>query len=184
MAEVFVEFEDKWTGPDGKAYEAQVCGRQRDDRLWEGWIEFVPVEGGPILATERETTQPNREDAVYWATGLTYTYIEGALMRLLKPLPRLQTRRARSARPAFDRPAGYAHAVLDPFEVFRESDTVLRSQLNALHDDQLRNIIRAYRISSLDAAQLNLTGRDELIAMIITAAEAQAAAGRHLERSG
>ena len=33
MAEVFVEFEDQWPGPDGKAYEAQVCGRQGDDPL-------------------------------------------------------------------------------------------------------------------------------------------------------
>lgn len=170
MAEVFVEFEDRWTGADGKAYEARVCGRERDDRLWEGWIEFVPVAGGPVLATERETTQPNRDDAAYWATGLTYTYVEGALLRLLEP-PRPRPRRGTSARPAFDGPTSHAHAVLDPFEVFRESDTVLRGQLNALHDDQLRNIIREYGIASLSPAQLNLVPRDELIAMIITAAE-------------
>ena len=71
MAEVFVDFEDKWQGPDGVAYEARVCGRGRADGLWECWIEFTPAAGGATIATERETTQPNRDDALYWASGLT-----------------------------------------------------------------------------------------------------------------
>ena len=36
----------------------------------------------------RETTQPNRRDTEYWATGLTYVYLEGALHRALNPLVR------------------------------------------------------------------------------------------------
>ena len=35
MAEVFVEFENTWQGPDGKSYEARACGREREDGLWE-----------------------------------------------------------------------------------------------------------------------------------------------------
>jgi hypothetical protein len=188
MAEVLVEFENTWKGPDGGEYEARACGRARDDGLWEGWLEFTPVGGGAPLQTERETTQPNRDDTLYWARGLTWAYVDGALARLLKPLPQLAARRTTTARPAFEQPAkpharGGAgnsdalggHAVLNPFEVYRESDTVLRGQLNALDEGQLRNIIREYQISTMDAAQLTTLSRDELIAMIIVAAERRAA---------
>jgi hypothetical protein len=51
---------------------------------WESWLEFWPVGGGPALTTERETTQPNRVCTVYWATGLTPTYLEGALGRAIQ----------------------------------------------------------------------------------------------------
>ena len=175
MAEVLVEFEDTWSGPDGKRYEARVCGRERGDGLWEGWLEFMPGDGGAALATERETTQPNRADTLYWATGITYGYVEGALNRLLKPLPQLAQRGTIRSRPAFERPAPGARAVLNPFEVYRESDTVLRGQLNALDDGQLRNIIREYAISDMGAAKLSALARDELIAMIVVAAERRVA---------
>ena len=67
----------------GVLYEARVCGEQRMDGTWEGWIEFHPVAGGvsPILRTDRETTQPNRQALVYWASGLEPLYMEGALAR-------------------------------------------------------------------------------------------------------
>jgi hypothetical protein len=179
MAEILLEFEDTWMGADGKQYEARACGRGRADSLWEGWLEFVPSDGGAVIATGRETTQPNRDDILYWATGLTYTYVEGALLRMLKPLPRLTPRAKLAARPAYDGPAPPpvpasaigGHAVLNPFEVYRESDTVLRGQLNALDDGQLRNIIREYAISAMDPVQLGALSRAELIAMIIVAAE-------------
>jgi hypothetical protein len=58
------------------------------DGLWEGWIEFIPTDGGAPLRSRRETTQPNRDDAVYWATGLTPVYLEGALERALRPAVR------------------------------------------------------------------------------------------------
>jgi len=51
--------------------------------MWEGWVEFDPVDGGPTIRTPRETTQPNRADAEYWATGLEPVYLEGALDRAL-----------------------------------------------------------------------------------------------------
>lgn len=186
MAEVLVDFESTWKGPDGKDYEARVCGRGRADGLWEGWLEFTPVGGGETIATERETTQPNRDDAIYWASGLTWGYVDGALMRLLKPLPQLPIRRTLTTRPAFDEPpvrprphvpsdALGTKAILNPFEVYRESDTVLRDQLNALDEGQLRNIVREYRISNMEPAQMSLLSRDELIAMIIVAAERRAA---------
>ena len=56
------------------------------DGLWHGWLEFEPVDGCnvPALQSPRETTQPNRTDAVYWATGLTAVYLEGALERAIR----------------------------------------------------------------------------------------------------
>jgi hypothetical protein len=71
-------------GGDGAEYTARACGRPTADGLWEGWLAFEPVGGGPALLTARETTQPNHADAVYWATGLTTVYLEGALVRALE----------------------------------------------------------------------------------------------------
>ena len=41
---------------------------------------------GAAVRSGRETTQPNRQDTAYWATGLTPVYLEGALGRALNPL--------------------------------------------------------------------------------------------------
>ena len=62
---------------------ARACGRIREDGLWEGWIEFERNDG-ILMRTERETTQPNRTDLAYWATGLTPVYLEGAFRRATK----------------------------------------------------------------------------------------------------
>ena len=86
MAEVLVQFTDPVTGSDGRIYIARACGSEMPDGLWQGWIEFESAAGGTMLRSGRETTQPKREDAIYWATGLTPVYLEGALERALKPL--------------------------------------------------------------------------------------------------
>ena len=67
----------------GKAYRARTWAAPAGDRTarWQGWIQFVPISGGPALCTLRETTQPNRTCTVYWASGLRATYLEGALRR-------------------------------------------------------------------------------------------------------
>ncbi|HLM57875.1 MAG TPA: hypothetical protein VK422_17350 [Pyrinomonadaceae bacterium] len=67
----------------GVRYEVRVCGEAREDGTWEGWIEFHPADGraAPVLRTGRETTQPNRQALVYWASGLEPLYMEGALSR-------------------------------------------------------------------------------------------------------
>src|SRR5262245_28363581 len=95
------------------------------DGLWQGWIEFEPVDGGAPIRSSRETTQPNRTDTEYWATGLTPIYLEGALRRALEgPVPV----RTATVHPAqFDVPApatntlpsreAVTHSVLDPFSV-------------------------------------------------------------------
>ena len=48
-------------------YIVYVCGDEREDGTWEGWIEFHPTDAGhPTLSTERETSQPNAKP---WSTG-------------------------------------------------------------------------------------------------------------------
>ena len=79
----------------GAAYRAQACGAPMSDGRWIAWIEFLPLDGWRSLRSPRETTQPNRRDAEYWATGLTPVYLEGALRRAQDRAPALN----RSRRP-------------------------------------------------------------------------------------
>ena len=88
MAEEFVQFAELVKTKDGTTYLARAYGAPMDHGLWEGWIEFTPAGrpgGGAALRSPRETTQPNRIDTLYWATGLTPVYLEGALERALNP---------------------------------------------------------------------------------------------------
>jgi hypothetical protein len=185
MAEVLVEFEGTVTGIDDRVYEARACGRERADRLWEGWLEFVPVDGSTVLRTGRETTQPNRADALYWATGLSITYLDGALLRILRPTPVVQPREPR-AKPAYDEPAtpgtasteparAIPRAVLDPFAVYAEGDQILQQQLNALSEGQLRSIIKAYGLTSADLSSLDGMTKPTLIGLIMMAVSRRAA---------
>jgi hypothetical protein len=151
MAEVLVEFDAAFPGADGATYAPRVCARVRDDGLWEGWLEFTDIDTGAVVRSARETTQPVRADVMYWATGLTRVYIEGALARTLGPASRAQPVHVTSV-PAFDGPAPRAgggeavgpRAVLDPFEVFAQGEKVLRQELSALDLDHLRAIVQAY----------------------------------------
>ena len=173
MAEAFVTFNDTLVAPDGTSFTARACGRPMPDGRWEGWLEFEAADGSEVLRSGRETTQPNRADTVYWATGLTPVYLEGALERALNP------RRVRAPRvpavPAFDgpRPAnddpGQVDSVMDPFSVYRNGEAVLRRQLAALANWHLVNIIRDYDLSEQSVAGLERATADELIELIVTA---------------
>ena len=72
----------------GAIYHVRACGGPLDGTVWQGWLEFEPVDGGETLRSPRETTQPNQVDLVYWASGLSAVYIEGSLNRALNPLVR------------------------------------------------------------------------------------------------
>ena len=84
MAVTVTRFETPVLDREGLLYTATVCGRERDDGLWEGWIEFTNIENKKVVRSTRETTQPNFTDLKYWATGLTAVYLEGALDRILR----------------------------------------------------------------------------------------------------
>lgn len=172
MAEVLVEFSDPVADEDGITYAARACGAEGDNGRWLGWIEFIPADGGEVVRSGRETTQPNRTDTLYWATGLTTVYLEGALQRALKPLVRRPSRPI--APPAHDEPAPdfspppVADAILNPFSVFRKGETPLRSQLGALSEWHLVNIVRAYDLSAIPEGDLNRLSAAQLIELIVT----------------
>jgi hypothetical protein len=158
---------------DGTVYSARACGGQTDRGMWQGWIEFVPVGGGSAIRSGRETTQPNRQDTEYWATGLTPVYLEGALDRALNPLTIVP--HGLDPEPSFDEPAPAIHeqpaheSVLNPFSVYRKGEALLRAQLSALSGWHLVNIITAYGLSQQREADLAVTPASVLVELIVAA---------------
>ena len=177
MADVLVTFSDPVTSPNGASYVARACGRQMADGRWEGWLEFERTDGSEVLRSARETTQPNRTDTEYWATGLTPVYLEGALGRAIDPL--VLTPATAEESPAFEGPlpAGprsvpRTESVLNPFSVYRKGEALLRRQLGALAGWHLVNIIEAYELSALPEARLNRMSAEALIELIVAAVRA------------
>ncbi len=174
MAEVLLEFDSPVTAENGKTYMARACASEMDDGGWQGWIEFLPTGDGEPVRSGRETTQPNREDTMYWATGLTLVFLEGALRRALNPLARPIARDVLP--PIFDSPAARSRAsapaagsVLDPFSAYRKGEPLLRRQLSALSDWHLVNIIAQHRLSDRVPAQLGAMQARDLVELIIDA---------------
>jgi hypothetical protein len=195
MAEVLVQFDPPVTDEAGRIYIVRICGRVAEDGLWEGWVEFDPKEGGSTLRTPRETEQPNREDLRYWASGLTVSYLEGALERAHHPeTPDLRPRMV-EAHPKFDRPAssepdgastegphGLAarlpefdpvvarRAPLNPYGVYsREGEAALRARLSGLDESELRNVIRAFKVIDEDEVDIRAIHHDSLVELIAAA---------------
>lgn len=82
MMELLQEYSTRVSGPDGTTYVVRSYAEERAAGTWTGWLEFHPTDAGkPVLRTDHETSQPNREAAAYWATGLELIYFEGALAR-------------------------------------------------------------------------------------------------------
>jgi len=109
MSETLVRFTEAITGRDGQTYTASARGARGSDGLWHGWIEFTA--GTTSIRTTQESEQPNQDDLMYWAQGLTYVYLEGALERALHPMP---DHLARSAALSIE-PSVRPVAVLDPY---------------------------------------------------------------------
>ena len=179
MADVLKSF-DEPVIDRGRRFHARAVGRQAPDRMWDGWLEFEPLDGGSeVVVGQVESRQPEAHDLAYWPTGLTPVFLEGALKRALNPLtvrvkipevsaselpaPRLHAAIVNPQRP---------EAVLDPFEIGERSLDVLRQELRALNRPRLLNIIAAF--------ELNPKGDDitwmtdaQLATFIVTATEVQ-----------
>jgi hypothetical protein len=183
VAEVLLEFTDAVTADDGRNYTARACGGPMPGGNWQGWLEFVPLGHGEPVRSGRETTQPNRVDTEYWATGLTYIYLEGALRRALqKPAPRMVPE---TPRPVFDGPAenpvsaaAVSESILDPFSVYRKGEALLRRQLSALAGWHLVNIIRRYELSPEGTDTLSAREPASLVELIIDAVRQPSSAPR------
>ena len=170
---------------DGRVFTAQACGRERQDGLWEGWLEFVPHDGSAVLRSQRETTQPNLADLEYWASGLTPIYLQGALERTLTPQPAVVA--PLPVTPAYDAPAPphtsaaaaadvAADPVLNPFSVYAKGEELLRRQLGALSRRHLRAIIAGYDLAARSDVALDALSTAELIELIVDAVRARLAA--------
>lgn len=174
MAEVLVEYTDTVIADGGSRYIARACGAPVENGQWHGWLEFIDTDTNRAVRSGRETTQPNRADTLYWATGLTAVYLEGALQRALHPPVKAASRPAPV--PAFDGPAPDTHteppvteSVLNPFSVYRKGETLLRKQLAAMSVWHLVNIIRDHQLSDRPAAVLNAMAAPDLIDLIVAA---------------
>src|SRR5688500_3032375 len=127
MAETLRSFDEEIRHSSG-TYRPRVVGRHAEDGMWEGWLEFVPVDArsGKVVVSAVESRQPEREYLEYWAQGLTPVYAEGSLDRALHPVTvRVRTVEA----PASDMPARRVvtvphpgpRPILDPFDVGERS---------------------------------------------------------------
>jgi hypothetical protein len=176
-------------GPLG--YRVRICGRQRADGTWEGWTEFDPHDGSPVLRSPRETTQPNRPDLEYWASGLTPVYLEGALRRAVQTTVEPTTETVVAEQPTFEAPAPDVSparaagasaagpvrgAVMDPFSVYAKGETLLRRQLRALSAQHLRGILRAYELVDEGTLDLEALNEVELAELIVVRVARSAAA--------
>ena len=172
MAETVAQFETPVRDREGLLYTSTVCGRERDDGLWEGWIEFTNIETRKVVRSTRETTQPNFTDLKYWATGLTEVYLEGALDRTLRA-PRVRESEPVPP-PVFDGPAErtpsrrtYPDAILDPFSVYEKSPELLVNELTALRARHLRQIITEYDLAEPSDVPLESLTEPELGSLIV-----------------
>ena len=173
-AETLLQFSPLTTAPDGTRYEARACGSPMPDGCWQGWIEFVPIAGGHPVRTSRETTQPNRTDTEYWASGLTPVYLDGALARALKeprrvsldsspPQPSIFGAPARATNPVVTR-----GSIVDPFLVYAHGEAHLRKQLGALAAWHLVNIALDYGLTTANVDTLNRMSSFDLIELVIS----------------
>ena len=74
-------------------YCARAYGALDESGSWEGYVVFVPIAGGRVLATDRETTQSTLDALLKWAGTLSWVYLEGALARAIERQPEHQLER-------------------------------------------------------------------------------------------
>lgn len=181
MAEVLLHFQTVLVGTDGHAYVPRACATANADGMWEGWIEFVPQRDGAVLRSPRETTQPKFSDAVYWASGLSPVYLEGALDRAM----RVRTASRAMGVPYGDGIASYQEpaphlspvppatappraSVINPFVVAEKGHAHLRRQLSALSPWHLVNVVRSFELSQASDDVLLRLSHDALVDTIVS----------------
>jgi hypothetical protein len=179
MAELLVAYENAVADASGM-YRARAVGRQGDDGMWEGWLEFEPLGSErKVIVTSIESRQPEKVHLIYWATGLQPTYLEGALGRARNPtVVRVRVaEHAESNKPApriVKVPADpfIPSAVLDPLEIGRKNLGILDQELRALDRPRLLNIIAAYQLNPGDE-DLAWMSDAQLVRFIVVAVETQ-----------
>jgi hypothetical protein len=127
----------------GWRYVARVYGAWRPDDRWDGWFVFFPLDGGRVMATDRETTQGSLAAVRYWASGISTVYLDGALARARAMLPEARLARrhaqaegeealARAEAAAYEAAAHAARkAALDADRRRRETEAMLLAEREA-----------------------------------------------------
>jgi len=75
------EYRTPFQADDDHAYVVRIYADRQPRGSWEARLVFLPLSGGPPLTTDRETTQRNPDDVMFWANGIGRVYLEGALRR-------------------------------------------------------------------------------------------------------
>ena len=70
MAQLIHEFPGLLVDAEGRDWLVRVKGESNGDGCWAGWLEFLPLHGGPRVATNVETLQSDRMALTHWALGL------------------------------------------------------------------------------------------------------------------
>jgi hypothetical protein len=81
VTELIHQYSTLLAAADGERYVVRAYAGRQPRGLWEAWFVFIPLSGGNPLVTEPETTQSKRPDVVYWASGISRLYLQGALGR-------------------------------------------------------------------------------------------------------
>jgi hypothetical protein len=171
MAEVLRSFDEPIRHASG-TYHARVVGRYAEDRMWEGWLEFVPIEkGGNLVVSASESRQPERVHLEYWAQGLSAVYVEGALERALHPI---SIRVRATELPVSEAPAarlvtvsvGGPRPILDPFEIGARSLDILGQELRALGRGRVLQIIAAYDLNP-NGHELSRMSDEQLVRLAV-----------------
>lgn len=81
MAELIQQYTSTVIDSSGRQFQARAVGEPRADGTWSGWFEFHGTSPTEVLRTGQETSQPDRDALVYWASGIEPIYLEGALAR-------------------------------------------------------------------------------------------------------
>jgi hypothetical protein len=115
MVHFVMQYSQVLVTPAHEEYVVRVYAATHAEGRWDGWFVFFPLRGGRELATDRETTQSSLAAVAYWASGISTTYLEGALERARALLPEARlARRAQHAEReeelARAEAAAYAHA--------------------------------------------------------------------------
>ena len=131
MFELVHEYADVVTVA-GVDYRARADGDREPGGGWGGYLVFVPLNGGRVVATDRETTQSSFDALDHWTTTLSWVYLEGALKRALEHRPEVQLSRrvadieyvesaARGEAEALERAAEAARAEAEAARLEREA---------------------------------------------------------------
>ena len=166
---------DKFVALPGHGpYVARIAARLSVDGQWEAWIEFSPEGGGPVLRSQRETTQSDLPSIERWAGRLSLVYLQGSLERTLQR-EHGQVRVGSSHGPQFDGPAPELRGgrrpapddvAINPIALAQRGDDQLRAQLTELSVSELRAIALAFHFDlswSIDVDSLDRDALQELI---------------------